>query len=99
MSFISVMMVERPVRTQGMAHLVGDLLERVADHLHGDDIAESTVHSGPAHNFTNSPRSGATSAAVPGGMSVAEVSSSTIAGRFIRIPGCKRSRRNTAVSR
>ena len=61
---------------QRVAHLVGDLLERVADHLHGDDDRSwqrSTVS-------TNRPRSGATSAVTPGGMSVAEVASSTTAG-------------------
>src|SRR3970282_246594 len=74
-----------PGAHQRVAHLVRHLLERVAHHLHRDEVAHRRLSFAPLSG-TKSPRSRPTCAAWPGGISVAEVGSSMTAGPFTRMP-------------
>ena len=79
---------------QRVAHLVGDLLQGVADDLHGDEIG----HDAP-RSLMNNPRSGATVAVLSMGISVTDVGSSTMAGPRSTMPGRRLLRSNTFASR
>src|SRR4029077_9880703 len=74
-----------PRAHQRVAHLVGDLFQRVANDLHGNKIG----HNAP-RSFTNNPWSAATVAALSTGISVTDVGSSTTAGPRIIMPGRSR---------
>src|ERR1039457_456646 len=83
-----------PGAHQRVTHLVGDLLQRVANNLHGNEIGHGLPRS-----LTNNPRSAATVAGLSAGISVTYVGSSTIAGPRMIMSGRSRSRSNTSASR